>query len=559
MIHWLSILAVAIPCFVMAWHFLRVWQDPLSVDGGRWVRLGVGIIAMEFIVAHSGIMLLAMIHQSGWGGLMFGLFVYGALAAGFAVAFRSWVLLRDFLLITTGRLVSVGIFFQQGMDALAAIRSFMSLGLWMLMVFATMFGQFWIPRLGMTKENLRKVDFQAGTQSDGSEMSGLWVESPHLAISAGFAYFLLLGILELAVIGSIVSSWHALEVAQPNRSAAVETIEKIGGKLHGERGKTLTLRFVETKVRDPHLIHLEWLPGLIALDLRGTNLGDAGMAHLHHCSQLSRLNLAGTRVTDAGLNHLKQLEQLVSVDLGGTQVTRVGLNHLAEQPHLEELFLTGCQLTDGDLVPLRRMAHLKTLSLSNVRGISDSGLQQVGELNRLESLYLSKTTIGDDGLAYLGNLQHLRVLDLRDTKISGRGLAHLKNLPALQKLTLVGTDLDDRGLEHLRTLTTLTELDLFRTPVTNSGLTYLSELTGLTQLSLNRCTNLTDNGLSNLQTLTALRRLDLGDTRITDAGLRHLYELDKLTYLVIARTKVTSNGVEEITRALPRCRIRSTY
>ena len=44
----------AAPCWCMAMLFFRTWQTPMAIDGGRWVKLAVGIMCLEFILVHSG-------------------------------------------------------------------------------------------------------------------------------------------------------------------------------------------------------------------------------------------------------------------------------------------------------------------------------------------------------------------------------------------------------------------------------------------------------------------------------------------------------------------------
>ena len=51
---------VAIPCFALASTLMLTWIDPMSVDEGRWVRFGVGIMVLEFVLVHSGAMLSSM-------------------------------------------------------------------------------------------------------------------------------------------------------------------------------------------------------------------------------------------------------------------------------------------------------------------------------------------------------------------------------------------------------------------------------------------------------------------------------------------------------------------
>jgi len=47
-------LITAIPCFTLAATLLLTWIEPMSIDDGHWVRFGVGIMVLEFVLVHSG-------------------------------------------------------------------------------------------------------------------------------------------------------------------------------------------------------------------------------------------------------------------------------------------------------------------------------------------------------------------------------------------------------------------------------------------------------------------------------------------------------------------------
>ena len=49
--------------------------------------------------------------------------------------------------------------------------------------------------------------------------------------------------------------------------------------------------------------------------------------------------------------------------------------------------------------------------------------------------------------------------------------------------------------------------------------------------------------------------LNLLNTGVTDAGLKELAVLTKLTSLDLSQTKVTADGVKELQKALPKCKI----
>jgi hypothetical protein len=58
---------------------------------------------------------------------------------------------------------------------------------------------------------------------------------------------------------------------------------------------------------------------------------------------------------------------------------------------------------------------------------------------------------------------------------------------------------------------------------------------------------------AHLKACKSLTRLVLDGTQVTDEGLPHLAGLDRLPFLYLSKTKVTAKGVEELSKALPRC------
>jgi hypothetical protein len=64
-----------------------------------------------------------------------------------------------------------------------------------------------------------------------------------------------------------------------------------------------------------------------------------------------------------------------------------------------------------------------------------------------------------------------------------------------------------------------------------------------------------DDDLANLEPLDTLESLILIGAPITDAGLVHLKGLKKLRYVILTGDAVTSEGVDELQRALPKLSI----
>src|SRR5437588_378616 len=86
-------------------------------------------------------------------------------------------------------------------------------------------------------------------------------------------------------------------------------------------------------------------------------------------------------------------------------------------------------------------------------------------------------------------------VNLGHPKVTDADLKELKNLKQLTSLNLGGTKVTDAGLKELKDLKQLTTLFLFATPVTNAG---LKELKDLTSLNLAE-TRVTADGVADLQ------------------------------------------------------------
>jgi len=185
-------LSFAAPCFSMGWQLLKVWRDPMSVENGRWVNLGIGVFVFEFILLHAGIMLGATTMDASSGifasaGTFFLAGFYLLFAAVFAYAFKSRMLFMSFLWMVVGRFIAVMIGTSLEDRQLFMAHSIVAMGIYFPMVFASVFLPW--PRLGIT--------VAIAAQTRDPRASGLWVEQPHRAIGPATAYFFLLGAVEV--------------------------------------------------------------------------------------------------------------------------------------------------------------------------------------------------------------------------------------------------------------------------------------------------------------------------------------------------------------------------
>jgi hypothetical protein len=174
----------------MSGMFVVAWWWPRTLDQGRWVKLGVGVLVLEFILIHSGAFLnFFMTQKAGWARdrKLIGLTAYYALFGGaIAFAFQSWWILGSFVLVMSGRLWSV-FAGQNDMDrAVSQRRVAASAMLFLGLTFATLFAP--VPRGGITDPLLNEVW--------PTRKSGVWERQPERALAMGAIYFLLLGLVE---------------------------------------------------------------------------------------------------------------------------------------------------------------------------------------------------------------------------------------------------------------------------------------------------------------------------------------------------------------------------
>lgn len=188
------------------------------------------------------------------------------------------------------------------------------------------------------------------------------------------------------------------------------------------------LKLEDSAVYDKDVPAILEMPNLKALQLDGTEVGDASMAQLRLHTPLGgwqELDLARTRITDGCATDLAQLTSLVELSLAETQVTDATLAQLPALEHLEKLNLAHCPITD-------------------------EGLYHIRELERLVELDLRHTPITDEGLAHLKRLPRLTKLHLSHTAITEGAIISLRRLPQLKEVDLMETGLDAAAQERLK-------------------------------------------------------------------------------------------------------------
>ncbi len=171
---------------VLAAILMTVWITPMSVENGSWVRLIVGILALEFIMIHSGIMLsaLARVNMKGrwwlYGGL---LLVYSLFVLAITISFKSWYFMIVYSAIMLARWQSM----LRGEDNFneSMIRSGVSI--FNLVITILIVAIVPVSRLGITDRvlSLNPIDATGG-----------WIDHPENALATGVVYFSLMAVYE---------------------------------------------------------------------------------------------------------------------------------------------------------------------------------------------------------------------------------------------------------------------------------------------------------------------------------------------------------------------------
>ena len=143
---------------------------------------------------------------------------------------------------------------------------------------------------------------------------------------------------------------------------------------------------------------------------------------------------------------------------------------------------------------------------------------------------LTRLILGDDSFGNVNGVD-FNPLKTENRQITGADLRHLKSFPRLNHLVLKNCrQITDAGLAELSGLANLQYLYLNDTPITDAGLVHLARLSSLEELSLTH-------------------------TQVTGPGLAHLSGLTKLDFLYLYSTGISPAGIDELQKALPKCRI----
>lgn len=192
----LGALASGIPFLFIGGKLLVVWMTPQFGGGYVWIKLGVSLALLEFILTHSGLFMgtsaVSTESRSKRIALFAGILVfYSVIAIGFSLLSGGVEVLQVFAFVMIGRFITI-VSSSKEERVLLSMRAIIAVTVYFgLLFFTSMAG---MPELGITREVARSIDWGNAT--------GLWVRKPHIPIAMMAIYFIVMGVVEILFFGT---------------------------------------------------------------------------------------------------------------------------------------------------------------------------------------------------------------------------------------------------------------------------------------------------------------------------------------------------------------------
>ena len=194
------------------------------------------------------------------------------------------------------------------------------------------------------------------------------------------------------------------------------------------------------KITPLGLLAVAAAPKLERLILSESNVKDDGLLVLGDARNLTVLKLDQTAVTCSGLAKIfEEWPKLVELDLHETKLKDDGLVAVAAVKGLQILSLRGTAITDDGLRTLRNLMKLQKLDLGETANLTGSGVKELADNTRLETINLDGGGLSDEGMKGVAQLRGVRILYLQKTQITDAGISLLATPRGLEELTIEET------------------------------------------------------------------------------------------------------------------------
>lgn len=177
---------------------------------------------------------------------------------------------------------------------------------------------------------------------------------------------------------------------------------------------------------DSKLEELSKMPGVIQLNLDGTDVSDRAMLSIARMKTLTDLNIASTGIGPDGLRLLKNLAALQNVHVDCNKMPGTALRVLTSLKNLKGIYAHRC-------------------------GLSNASLAEIGKCQGVERLNLAQNTlVSDQGMASLSAMPNVMILDVAETSITAGSFPYFKRMTKLKELTITDTRITAEQAQDLR-------------------------------------------------------------------------------------------------------------
>jgi Leucine Rich Repeat (LRR) protein len=254
---------------------------------------------------------------------------------------------------------------------------------------------------------------------------------------------------------------------------------------------------------------------------------------------------------DADLALVKDLPHVRTLDATEVRgVTDKGLEYLEGHPGLRALKLERSSVTDAGMPYLQKIPNLEDLDIRRL-GITVAGYNEIGKITGLKRLRVVYNSLNfkDECLLAIKDLKNLELLDMQDCNLpTEKGLVVLQGFPKLRNLRMYGPNVNDKVLSYLKGAKDLRVLSLEQcSGITPAGFDEIKGMNNLTELALYGALQTTDAAVAKLGGLTKLQKLELRSTPISSLALSYVKDLKNLKVLDLSETAAVGNeGLEYI-------------
>lgn len=200
----------------------------------------------------------------------------------------------------------------------------------------------------------------------------------------------------------------------------------------------------------PYLLtHPDIFDGFRPQDISLLDFGNSDAAKTDSFKKLARftglraLNVAKTSITAGDMQYLQPLKSLLCLVIG-----------------------YNLHLKSKDLLTLKILPNLRILDVSDMFDVSDI-LNEVAALPNLRQLVLGHCRLHDKDLKTIAKSKSIKILSLvSNTEITDEGLKYLKDMDQLQWLALSGTSITAKSLDTLLAIRDLNRVEMMATNCT---------------------------------------------------------------------------------------------